>query len=494
MKSFPGRAEGDEMIEMMKTKTSCRTAGKAAAGKAAARNTSPRAKWIRIAAILLLPTSLLAEPVTLKRVVELALTHATGAAITAADEVHAAAGYAELRNNYIPQISTGAGLGYSYGFPLALEGSAPALFNVNAQSALLNPALHDYVRAARADSAVAALKTKDQRNQIIQDAALSYAELSKWEARLARLKETEAAANKMQAAVAERVKEGIDSELDGTKARLSAARVRLRIAEAQGAADVLREHLSKLTGLPAAGIQTDPDSFPAPPAPLPAESPNAASANEAAAKEVAASNPAVQAAVEHARAQYLRAQGEHKTLWPSIDFAAQYALLSRFNNYQNYYIPSKPCTPGTVEVLCVTSSFQQNNATIGVSIRFPVFNASQRSRAEAADADAVKATKQAEAARNQVSEETLRLQRSVAQMQAAREVAQLEYEIAEKDLTAVQTRIDAGTATLHDLDDARSQASERFIALQDVTFELERSQLGVLRSTGDLEKWALGTP
>jgi hypothetical protein len=27
-----------------------------------------------------------------------------------------------------------------------------------------------------------------------------------------------------------------------------------------------------------------------------------------------------------------------------------------------------------------------------------------------------------------------------------------------------------------------------------VTFELERSQLGVLRSTGELEKWALGTP
>jgi outer membrane protein TolC len=202
----------------------------------------------------------------------------------------------------------------------------------------------------------------------------------------------------------------------------------------------------------------------------------------------------VQAAVEHARAQYLRAQGEHKSLWPSLDFAAQYALLSRFNNYQNYYIPSHPCVTSLGEFLCVSSSFQQNNATIGVSIRFPLFNASQRSRAHAADADALKATKQAEAARNQASEETLRLRRSVAQMQAARDVAQLEYEIAQKNLTAVQTRIDAGTATLHDLDDARSQASERFITLQDVTFELERSQLGLLRSMGELEKWALGKP
>jgi outer membrane protein TolC len=431
-------------------------------------------------AIVLLPASLLAEPVPLRRVVELALSHATSAGIAAADEQRAAAGYRELRDSYIPQLSTGAGLGYSHGFPLSLEGSAPSLFTVNAQSALLNPSLREFLKAARVDTTVASLKTKDQRNQVIQDAALSYAELAKWEQRLAKLQDTQAETNKMEAAVAERVKEGVDSEVEGTKARLSAARVRLRIAEAQGAADVLREHLSKLTGLLAANIQTDPDSIPAPPAP------------DDAPKAATDSSPGVQAAVEHARAQYLRAQGEHKALWPSVDFAAQYALLSKFNNFENYYIPSKPCTVGGVSVLCVTNTFQQNNATVGVSIRFPLFNSSQRARAQTADADALKASKQAEAAKNQVSEETLRLQRSVAQLQAARDVAELEAEIAQKNLTAVQTKIDAGTANLHDLDDARSQVSERYIVLQDVTFELQRAELGLLRSTGELEKWALG--
>ncbi|HUD65364.1 MAG TPA: TolC family protein [Candidatus Sulfotelmatobacter sp.] len=442
-----------------------------------------RAGWTLAA--LLIPATLLAEPVPLKRVVQLALTHATGGAIAAADEQRAAAGYRELKDNYVPQLSTGAGLGYSYGFPLGLEGSAPSLFNLNAQSAVLNPSLRDFVRAAKIDSAVASFKNKDQRNQIIQDAVLSYAELAKWEQRLAQLQETESQAEKMQAAIAERVKEGVDSELDGTRARLSAARVRLRIAEAQGAADVLREHLSKLTGLPAASLQTEPDALPDFPA-MPEDATAPAHAADL--------NPGVRAAVEHARAQYLRAEGEHRSLWPSFDFAAQYALLSKFNNFQNYYIPSKPCVVSGISVLCTTNSFQQNNATIGVSIRFPLFNASQRARAQAADADALKATKQAEAARNQVSEETLRLQRAVSQMQAAREVAQLEYEIAQKNLAAVQTRMDAGTSTIQDLDGARSQASERFIALQDVTFEVERAQLGLLRSTGDLEKWALGTP
>ena len=435
-------------------------------------------------AIILLPVSLLAQPIPFQRVIELALTHATATAIASADEQRAAAAYRELRDSYIPQLSTGAGIGYSYGFPLALEGSAPALFNLNTQSALLNPSLREFVRAAKVESGVASLKSKDQRDQVIQDAAQSYAELAKWEQRIVRLQQSETDAANSAAAVNQRVKEGVDTELDSTKARLSTARVRLRIAEAQGSADILREHLSKLTGLPAAGIQTDPDSFPASPPPPQSD-------DEA--RTHAAANPSVEAAVEHARAQYLLAQGEHRALWPSFDFAAQYALLSKFNNYQDYYIPEKSCVTSIGTFLCPGGGFHQNNATIGVSIRLPLFNAAQRSRAQVADADARKATRQAEAAKNQVTEETLRLQRSITQLQAARDVAQLEYEIADKNVGVVQTRMDSGSANLHDLDDARTQLRERFIALQDVAFNLQRTQLALLRSTGDLEKWALGS-
>jgi outer membrane protein TolC len=275
----------------------------------------------------------------------------------------------------------------------------------------------------------------------------------------------------MQAAVVQRIKEGIDSEMDGSKARLSVARVRLRLAESGGAADVLREHLSRLTGLPPSSIEIDPESLPA----LPAVNQPAQPVDDLLVKSTDA-NPVVQAAVEHARAQYLRVKGERKSLWPSVDFAAQYANLATYNNYDAYY-----------------KHFQPNNATVGVSIHLPFLNYAQHARVQEAESEAFKATKQAEAARNQVSEETLRLQRSVTQMQAARDVAELEYEIAQKNIEAVQTRMESSTANLHDLDNARSQASERFITLQDVTFELERSQVSLLRATGDLESWALGT-
>jgi outer membrane protein TolC len=423
--------------------------------------------------ILLFPASLLAEPVTLHHAIELALKHATGAGIAVADEQHASASYRELRNSYIPQLTAGAGIGWSDGFPLSLEGAAPSLFNISAQSALLNPALRDFIHAAQADVVVSTLHTKNQRNQIIQDTVLSYAELVKWEQRLSRLHEAEAAAEQTETAVAQRVKEGIDSEMDGSKARLSVARVRLRLAEAAGAADVLREHLSKLTGLPTVSFEIDPDSVPALPAVKAEDKPEADSVAKA-----TDANPTVQAAVEHARAQYLRLKGEKKSLWPSIDFASQYANLATYNNYQKYYQPH---------------SFQPNNITIGVAIHFPFFNYAQHERANEAKSEALKATKQAEATRNQVSEETLHLERSVTQMQAARDVAELEYEIAQKNIAAVRTRMDSSTANLHDLDTAQAQASERFIALQDISFELERSQVSLMRATGDLETWALGS-
>jgi outer membrane protein TolC len=421
--------------------------------------------------LLFLPASLLAEPVTLRHAVDLALKHATGASIALADEQHASANYRELRNNYIPQLNAGSGLGWSDGFPLSLEGAAPSLFNISAQSALINPALRDFIHAAQSDVAVSAFRTKDQRNQIIQDTVLSYAELAKWEQRLTRLHESEAASAQTAKAVAQRVKEGIDSEMDGSKARLSVARIRLRLAEAAGAADVLREHLSKLTGLPAASFEIDSNSQPA----LPAVNQDAQS-EQAVVSKAADENPNVEAAVEHARAQYLRLRGERKSLWPSVDFASQYANLATYNNYQRYYQPH---------------SFQPNNVTIGLAIHLPFFNFAQHARIDEAKAEALKAKIQAEAARNQVSEETLRLQRSVTQMQAARDVAQLEYEIAQKNIQAVQTRMESATTNLHDLDNAQAQASERFIALQDVTFELERSQVALMRATGDLESWVM---
>lgn len=420
-----------------------------------------------IVAVLMIATRGQAEPLPLDRAIRLALAHSTSSAIAHADVQRSFASYRELRNNVLPQLIAGSGLGWTYGYPLSIEGSPPALLDVVAQSSVFNPSQRQFLGAAKIDWHATELQDKDQRNAVLQDVALTYAELAKWEARLVRLQQYEAQAQQMEQAVAERLQAGVDSAVDLNKAKLVTARVRLHRAEARGSADILRRHLSTLTGLPVSSIEIAPETIPA--------LPPVASEEDLSEKAVAAS-PAIRFAEQHSLAEAMRASGEHRSLLPSIDFSAQYARFSTFNNYTQYFPPH---------------TFQLDNATIGFALRIPLFNASQRARADAAAAEALKAKKQVEAARNQVAEETLKLQRAAEQLEAAREVAQLEYQLAQSGLEAAQTKIDAKTGSLHELADARVQAAERYLLFQDADFEYQRVRMSLLRATGDLEKWAL---
>ena len=80
-----------------------------------------------------------------------------------------------------------------------------------------------------------------------------------------------------------------------------------------------------------------------------------------------------------------------------------------------------------------------------------------------------------------------RLQRSVEQMAAAKEVADLEYQVAQSNLESLRVRLDAGSIGWHDVQDARDQVNERYNSLQDANFELERARITLLRATGELE-------
>jgi outer membrane protein TolC len=286
-------------------------------------------------------------------------------------------------------------------------------------------------------------------------------------------------ANRLVTTVNDRVQAGVDSQMELTRAKLAAAQVRLRQADAEAAGDVLRERLSQLTGLPAASIETVTESIPT--VPDLSQQPDIVGA-------ALSVSPALKAAQESARAKELRAKGEHKMMWPAIDLVGQYGLFSKYNNYDLYF-----------------NRFQRNNATLGVAIRFPFLNFAQRARAEAADADAVKARRQAEVTKDQVSSETIKLARSIRQLAAAEEVAQLDYQLAQAQVDATQARIQAAAPAApaapgqppppalgpRELESARIQANDKYSTYLDTSFELEKARLQLLRAAGKLEDWAL---
>lgn len=109
-----------------------------------------------------------------------------------------------------------------------------------------------------------------------------------------------------------------------------------------------------------------------------------------------------------------------------------------------------------------------------------------------AKADANKSRKEAQNVKDQVSTETLKLQRSVQQLAAAREVAQLEHQLAQSDIESTHAKIESGAASIKDEENARVAEHERYTAYLNSSFELDRAQIQLMRQIGQLEAWAMG--
>ena len=409
-----------------------------------------------------------AEPLRFRAAVDLALQHSGVMGIAAVNQWRSQKAYEELRNHYFPQLTAGSGIGYTLGFPLTLEGSAPAVANFTSQQSFFNLSLRQFVKAAKIDWKATSLDVQDKRAEVILDTALSYAQLVNLTSKLSTLAEAQTAADKAESITGERLKEGVDSKLELTRSQLASARIRLRIADALAQSDVLREHLAKLTGLPAADVQPDPESMPSLPL---------ISQEDDLSTRAAANSPVVKLADQKAEAAAARAKGEHRATLPYADIASQYAYLARFNNYDQYFL-----------------KYSSNNLAAGLNIRFPFFNPVQKARAAQADADTIVAHKQADLTRNQVGEDALKLQRSLRQLQAARDVAKLEWQVSQGDLDGIQSRVQTGTANPREQQMAQLDVDDKYAAYLDSEFDLTRATLQLLRLTGELENWAVPSP
>jgi len=414
------------------------------------------------------PPATSAGPLTFREAVELALQHSGIMGIANMNQWRSMKAYQEARNHYIPQLTVGSGLGYSYGFPLTLEGSAPSVVNFTSTQSFFNLSLKQFIKAAKIQWKAESFDVDDEKNAVILDVALSYEQLDSLTSKIVALHQAHEAAEKGVYISQQRLKEGVGTQLDVTKSQLIEARIRLRAAEAEGQQDVLREHLAKLVGLTPAEISVVPGSVP--------ELPLISQEDDYSARAVA-NSPSVHFAEQKAVAADANAKGEHRALLPFADLASQYAYLAKFNNYDLYFL-----------------RYSANNLAAGLNVKFPFLNSVQKAHAQQADADAIIAHKQADLTKNQVSEDALKLQRSIRQLEAARDVAKLDWQVSQGELAAIGPRMQTGAATLRDEQNAELDAEDKHAAYLDAEFELAKAELQLLRITGELENWAIPTP
>ncbi|MGE0404967.1 MAG: TolC family protein [Candidatus Korobacteraceae bacterium] len=424
--------------------------------------------------LILCVSQALSEPVPFRRAIELALARAEVSSPAVADQQRARAAVQEARSAYLPHLTVGSGLGATYGYPLSIEGSAPSIFNVNYQSTLYNASQKALTQAARETLRAQDWTIEDARRNAALEAATTYVHLHNLESSRRALQQQSQESSQLIGVMEARVREGVEAQIELTRARLLDARTRMALVDAEGGLRVLRSRLAQLTGLAPAAIEIVPASIPALPQPE--------TQQDVVAQALAASAE-VRAAEQQARAQELRAEAARKARYPSVDLAAQYGLFSRINNYDEFF-----------------QRFQSNNATIGLAIRFPFLDYTQKAFAEVADAEALRARQQLDQVREQVATETLQLTQTENQLAIAAEVADLDRQLAQSNVDATQQRIESEAppasgmrpVSPRDLQMARIEAEQRIVAALDAGFQLQRARLQLLNAIGKLREWALG--
>ncbi len=400
------------------------------------------------------------QPLTLKQVLEMALDNSSVIAI-ARLRANIAEGQTRVtRSAFLPNLYTGSGAAYSYGFPSMPGGQAPSVFSLSYVQKLFDPPAHGAVKADQVRTREQRVAIETARDQVILQAASDYLQLNEIRRSLELLQQERLSAAKVVQITAERVGAGLELPMDETQAQLSQAEIEQHILSLQNTQDLLDDDLRSMMGLPedAPIVVTD--------AKLP---PETTLATPQLMILALSHSPSIRQAELETQAQLDLLKGQRGGYWPTVDLVGQYMILSKFNNYDQFY-----------------RNFQRNNLNVGVQINIPVF----QSRTSAAIALASSRYEEAQAdlgnQRRALEIQVRQERRQTLFQNAARNVARLELKLAQEQLQVVQSQYNQGQATLAAVEKSRLDESEKWLNFLAVNFDGQEAQLRLMRTTGQL--------
>jgi len=370
------------------------------------------------------------------------------------------------RAAFLPNLYTGSGIAYTSGFPSLPGGQAPAIFELDYRQTLFNPLLKNRQHAAEERAKNLKLELDRVRDNVRIETASAYLELSKVRHSLVLLEKEQVSGEKILAVVRERVAANQELPIEATRSQLGLARVRQRIVKLEDREQTLVAELHDLTGIAdtqSIEVESDEQSFT-----------DALSVGTAAIQAqivtLALENDSRVAEAENERAARERLfHGARLSYFPTIDLVGQYLVLSKFNNYDQFY-----------------KTFERNNVSVGVQITVPLFAATTAANVRLAKRELDEAQQAVGNKRQQVRAEVQQKAYNLRELDADHEVARLDLQLAQENLVLEQAKYDQGRATLQEIEQARLEESDKWVAFLDADFSRERAQLSLLQATGQL--------
>ena len=398
-------------------------------------------------------------PMTLRQAITLALRNSSEVALAKARYAIAAQQEAQARAAFRPNLFTGSGAAYTYGFPMTPGGSAPSIFNVSYVQTVFNPPLRGQAKAAAQRVEVERLSVARGEDGAILRTAVVFLDLVQVRHSLEVRRAARSAVQRVREITSSRVAEGRELPVETVRAELSVARAEQRIVELEGREQVLAAELRALTGL-----QND--------APLAIVPETVAAPDRATPDLVAlalANSTELQQTDRERRAREDRLHGERGGYWPSLDIIGEYATLAKFNNYDQFF-----------------RTFQRHNLNVGIEARWTIFSAQTGTAVAVARSELEQIEVELKRKREEIELSVRRDAQRVRELKAVREVARLELQLAQENVRLLQERCQVQRVNLRDVELARVEESERWVAFLQADYESEQAQLELLKTTGQL--------
>ncbi len=399
---------------------------------------------------------------TLRGALDIALQQNPDIVLARFDQQRARAQVTIMKDPFVPKVFAGSGAAYTNGFPMSIDGNAPAVLQAKTQMAIFDRP--QSLRAAQANESArgAEIDIGARQDEVAYRVASLYFDAEEASRSLTAVELQLQSLTRVRELTAVRVSEGRELSIESSRADLKVLQAQQRHAELADSIADTETSLAQVLGF------------------NPGDRVQPAQEDRRVTGQIDSEESAIQQALDNSREiKRLESNLQGKNLeiksykaerLPKANLIAQYALLSRFNNYDKFF-----------------PRFQRNNFELGISFEVPILTGrSSAAYVAQAQMDIDKIRAQIGQTRSRITADLQHAYRDIRRTESAQKLARADLDLAREQLSLDLTRYDEGQVTMAQVEASRAAEQEKWIVYYDTQHAFEVARLTVLRQAGTL--------
>lgn len=419
---------------------------------------------LRFAALLFIPVCFAAAEVhtlTLQQALEIAARQNPDVALARLDEQRNQEGIKIANDPFRPHVYAGSGLAYTYGYPNSIEGNAPSIFQVRTDETLYSRPKRYEVAAAREVARGSQFAVQAKIDDVAYQAADLFLTANQLEHESQSISGQIPSLQKVIESTSASVNEGSELPLELKRAQVNLAISQERLGSDNLDKDYYEMMLAIALGYPAADRVKPVESNLLATAVPPSES--------EAADMALRDNRELRQMQSNVLAKELDLRSYKSARWPQVELVAQYSLFARYN-YVNYF-----------------QKFQRNNFQLGASVTIPILiGSASKGLQQQAYTDVQKLRIQTNQIRNRIIADMRRNYEQWKKAENIRRLSRMQLDLAREELTVLLSQNAEGRIPMSQVEQARVEESNHWMALFDAETQVTRAKLAILRQVGTL--------